>query len=175
MKEKDKKEISRSLSYWLRHKPGDLILDKNGWCSTESILLKTSISMEELEDIVETNNKKRFSFNDDKTKIRANQGHSIKVDVQLEKKIPPVTLYHGTSPKNYESIKKKGLEKRNRNHVHLSDNKFTATSVGSRHCKNNEKPKIIEIDTRQMVKDGVDFFLSANGVWLTDKVDKKYL
>lgn len=168
-------KISKKVSYLLRHNPEDLNLDGNGWCNVQDLLNKVKISMGQLESVVKNNDKQRFSFNEDKTKIRANQGHSIQVDVQLKKKIPPPVLYHGTTPRIKKDIMKKGLLKMNRNHVHLSGDKDTAIKVGKRHCRNNEDPCILEILTTNMIKDNVEFYLSENNVWLVDTVDPKYL
>jgi putative RNA 2'-phosphotransferase len=171
----NKKQISRILSKALRHKPESLqiVLDKNGWAIVNEIINNSKIqcSIEDLKDIVKTNDKQRFAFNEDFTKIRANQGHSIKVELDLEKVIPPTVLYHGTSENNSASILKYGILKRNRHHVHLSSDKVTAQSVGARHGK----PIIFEIDTKEMVKHNIKFFKSENEVYLVDYVDPKYL
>jgi len=128
-------------------------------------------SMEELEEIVATNDKKRFSFNEDKTRIRANQGHSLEVDLALQSIIPPDVLYHGTAEKNLPSILEKGIQKMSRQHVHLSKDKETAFKVGSRHGK----PVILTINAAQMHKDGLLFYQSDNGVWLTNTVARQYI
>ena len=120
---------------------------------------------------METNDKKRFILNEDKTRIRANQGHSIDIDLALKPQQPPEFLYHGTAEANLASIFEKGIEKRNRQHVHLSQDKETATKVGMRHGK----PQILTIKTGEMFQDGIDFYLSENNVWLTDFVDAKYI
>jgi putative RNA 2'-phosphotransferase len=170
--------ISKFLSLILRHQPQKigLDLDKNGWANVDELLQKCShtkhfFTLEELEIVVETNNKKRFSFNEDKTKIRANQGHSLEVDVQLKRKTPPEFLYHGTAERFVKEIRKGGIQKMKRQHVHLSDNKDTASQVGSRHGK----PVVLTIRSGEMAKSGIPFFLSENGVWLTDFVDKKWI
>lgn len=120
---------------------------------------------------METNDKKRFIFNQDKTRIRANQGHSIDINLALIPKQPPEFLYHGTAQSNIDSIFEKGIEKINRQHVHLSEDKETATKVGMRHGK----PIILTINTEKMFDDGIEFYLSENNVWLTDFVDIKYI
>jgi len=170
----NQKKISRFLSLVLRHKPEkiDLHLDKNGWADVNELIDKIDdLDLNVLKSVVKENDKQRFSFNEDFTKIRANQGHSIKVDVQLKSKIPPVILYHGTAEKNIKSIMKKGLEKRNRNHVHLSADEATAINVGQRHGK----VKVLQINCKEMVKDGIKFYLSNNNVWLTEFIDPKYI
>ena len=179
MNEQRKKKISKFLSLVLRHKPEiiNLNLDENGWTSVDELITKSKrdsyegFTFEELEEMVETNDKKRFIFNEDKTRIRANQGHSIDIDLALKPQRPPEFLYHGTAQKNVDSILENGIEKRNRQHVHLSLDKETATKVGMRHGK----PIILIINSGKMFEEGVLFYLSENGVWLTDFVDAKYI
>lgn len=172
------KNVSKFLSYILRHNPQkyDLVIDKQGWVSVDDILTASKrdghpLTRETIEEVVVTNNKKRFSFSEDGTKIRANQGHSIKVDLGLEPSTPPKELYHGTAIKNLESIKVSGLKKMNRHHVHLSPDKETAKTVGGRHGK----PIILTIHTEAMLADNHQFFISHNGVWLTDSVPVAYI
>jgi len=164
---------SRFLSFILRHKPEKigLVLDHNGWANVKELLKKTDMDIETLEEIVLTNNKKRFAFNENKTKIRASQGHSINVDLQLESKEPPEILYHGTATRFLNSIYDTGLVSKNRIHVHLSSNKEIATKVGQRHGK----VIILEILSGRMFKDGYKFYISDNEVWLTNNVPTKYL
>lgn len=178
MNEKHNKRISKFLSLVLRHKPEiiSLNLDKNGWADVEELQEKCAkqnqdFTLEELGEIVETNDKKRFIFNEDKTKIRANQGHSISVDLALKPQQPPEFLYHGTAEDNVKSILENGIEKRNRQHVHLSTDKDTASKVGMRHGK----PVLLTIMTGKMSEDGIVFYLSENNVWLTDFVDPEYI
>jgi len=132
---------------------------------------KVYFDIDILTEVVETNNKKRFTFNEDKTKIRANQGHSIDIDINLDPMEPPAELYHGTAIANIDLIRASGIEKRNRQHVHLSHELDTAKNVGSRHGK----PIILTIDAKQMQEDGCLFYISKNGVWLTDFIDPKYI
>ena len=140
MNEKDKKRISKFLSLVLRHRPEyiGLHLNENGWADVDELIAKSKtrnidVLFNELEEIVVTNDKQRFAFNNDKSKIRANQGHSVKtIDLQLEAIEPPDFLYHGTVAKFLDSIKATGLQKRSRQHVHLSEDRATATKVGSR-------------------------------------------
>ncbi|RKS96604.1 RNA 2'-phosphotransferase [Chryseobacterium defluvii] len=178
MNEIEKKKISKFLSLILRHQPEtiNLELDENGWANVNDLMKKSAknkiyFTSEELDEVVETNNKKRFAFNEDKTKIRANQGHSIDVDLALKPQQPPEFLYHGTAEINIPSILENGIEKRSRRHVHLSGDKETATNVGMRHGK----PVILTIRTGAMFKDGIEFYFSDNGVWLTDFIDAKYI
>jgi putative RNA 2'-phosphotransferase len=168
------KRISRYLAKLLRHSPEKegLQMDNKGWVECNQVYEKLDINKRELEFIVKENNKQRFSFDEDKTKIRANQGHSIKVDLGFKKEYPPNVLYHGTSDKFYNSIKSYGIRKMNRTHVHLSDNIETAENVGKR---KGGKLTILKIDARKMQKDNIDFYLSENKVWLTDYVDPKYI
>lgn len=178
MTEQHKKKTSKFLSYVLRHHPEliDLNLDENGWANVDELITKLTndsqkFTFEELDEIVQTNDKKRFIFNEDKTRIRANQGHSIDINLALIPQQPPEFLYHGTAQSNIESILENGIEKRNRQHVHLSQDKETATKVGMRHGK----PIILVINTKEMSEDGIEFYLSENDVWLTDFVESKYI
>jgi len=170
MKNKD----SKYLTYLLRHKPEKekLSMDKNGWVSVQELLTKLDISKEDLNLIVLEDDKKRFEYNVDESKIRACQGHSVKVDLGFKKTIPPVILYHGSSNKFLTNVLKKGLLKMNRLHVHLSKDLDTAQIVGKRKGKDII---IYEVDTKSMHKDGFIFFLSSNGVWLTDNVPPRYI
>ena len=172
---KDYIKIGKKITYLLRHNPEDLIMDTKGYVSVQSLLNKVGITQEELDHIVDTNDKKRLSYNSDKSKIRATQGHSLKVDTELKLTRPPRVLYHGTSSESWEKIKKSGgLDKMNRLHVHLSSDKTVAYSVGKRYSKYKE-PIILEIDSASMYTDGYKFYLSENGVWLTDNVPLKYI
>jgi putative RNA 2'-phosphotransferase len=159
---------SRRLSYILRHKPSSvgIILDAHGWANTSELCVKMPITMLELEEIVRTDSKGRFSFSEDKTRLRANQGHSIQVDVELKECTPPEFLYHGTATKSLESICKEGLKKMNRLHVHLSADVNTAIAVGSRHGA----VVVCRVQALRMFEKGHKFWLSENGVWLTDHV-----
>jgi len=168
----ENKQVGRTLSYLLRHDPN--FIDNEGWVDIPKVLKKLKISKKDLDTIVNTNDKKRYSYSEDGKKIRANQGHSVKVDVELSEEIPPKYLYHGTSPKNANLIFKNGIKKMNRQYVHLSNDLETAKSVGKRHSK-NENPTILQIDSDSMYKDGFKFYLSKNNVWLTDNVPSKYL
>ena len=178
MNEKDKTKISKLLSLILRHSPGTigLQLDDHGWADVQQLLSKSAgngrrFSREELEEVVATNDKQRFSFNDDKTKIRASQGHSIEVELQLEEKAPPELLYHGTVERFLQSIQSQGLLKMNRQHVHLSQDRATAEKVGSR----RGSAIILTVRSREMNEAGFAFYLSVNGVWLTDRVPVEYI
>lgn len=178
MNEKHKKHIGKFISLVLRHEPQQigLELDSNGWADVQDLISKSAqhgvhFNNEELEEIVETNDKKRYSFNDDKTLIRANQGHSIQVDLELNAVEPPEYLYHGTADRFLDSIREKGISKMSRQHVHLSKEKDTASNVGSRHGR----VVVLMVQSGQMYKDGIEFYISDNGVWLTDYVDPKYI
>lgn len=160
----------KRLSYLLRHDK-EYSFDKHGWRDVSDLIKNHHYSMQELEEIVETNDKKRYEFSDDKKKIRARQGHSINVDVELEEKTPPDILYHGTATKFLESIYKNGINSGNRLYVHLSNDEETAVKVGSRHGN----PYVLKIDANKMFNDGNKFYLSNNDVWLTKFVDKKYI
>ena len=172
------KRISKLMSLVLRHKPEhlDLTLDENGWVKVDLLLAAMQrqgldVDRDLLEEVVRDNDKQRFAFNDDRTQIRANQGHSIEVDVELEQKTPPSVLLHGTVEKFLDAIRESGLEKMNRQHVHLSGDLETANKVGSR----RGKPVILQIDAAKMEKNGHVFYLSANGVWLTDHVPPGFI
>ena len=171
-------EISKFISLILRHKPEaiGITLDNHGWADVNELIegvakQNKGFNMTMLEEIVRTDNKQRYSFNDDKTKIRANQGHSVKVDVELEEKEPPSILYHGTATRFLGSITKQGLLPMSRLYVHLSKDMETATKVGTRHGS----PVVLEVDAEKMYKDGYRFYLSDNGVWLTKEVPTIYL
>lgn len=171
-------ELGKFISLILRHKPEviGISLDENGWADVESLIrginkAGKAIDKEILSRIVRENNKKRYSYNEDCTKIRANQGHSLTVDVNLKKAVPPPRLYHGTATRFIESIKIKGIIKGNRQHVHLSEDKETAFKVGKRHGK----PIVLVIDTREMMKVGYTFYLSENNVWLCEDIPWQYV
>jgi len=164
---------SKFLSLVLRHKPEEvgLTLDSSGWALVSDVLNKCKMTMMELEVVVEQNNKKRFEFNEDKTKIRASQGHSIDVDLEYESKIPPRYLFHGTSDKNIDVILIDGIKSMQRHAVHLSVDQRTAINVAKRHGK----PIVLTIDSEKMHNDGYEFFLSTNNVWLTKFVPQEYI
>lgn len=172
------KEISKYISLILRHRPDTIgiSLDEHGWADVEEMLeginkTGTVIDKALLEKIVKEDNKQRYSFNDEHTLIRANQGHSIPVDVGLEEVIPPEILYHGTGEKFVSSIDQQGLIPKSRLYVHISGDKDTARTVGMRHGK----PVVYKIKSGDMHIDGYVFYKSVNGVWLTKEVPPKYL
>lgn len=173
------RNLSKFISLILRHKPEiiNLTLDEHGWAYVQELIKGINrskgqiIDQELLEEIVRTDEKQRYSFNEDHTLIRANQGHSIPVDVELEEKNPPDILWHGTGDKYVASIDKQGLIPKGRLYVHLSSDIDTARKVGSRHGK----PVIYQIDCGKMSADGYCFFLSANRIWLTKEVPARYL
>ncbi|SHE78923.1 RNA 2'-phosphotransferase [Dysgonomonas macrotermitis] len=178
MTEQDKKRIGKFLSLILRHDPQKIgiELDEQGWAKVSELIEKCKkhryhFSREDLIEIVETNDKQRYSFNEKRSKIRANQGHSIDIDLALSPTEPPEYLYHGTATRFLSSIMEQGIVKGSRQHVHLSKNKETADKVGSRHGK----PAILTIMSGKMYTDGILFYQSENGVWLTDYVDTKYI
>ena len=175
----DLKKTSVFISLILRHKPEviGISLDRRGWASVQGLIDginktgKYSIDMPTLEEIVRTDNKQRYSFNEDKTKIRANQGHSINVDVELKEAVPPEILYHGTGEKYVESINTEGLKPKSRLYVHLSKDIDTAINVGKRHGK----PVVYKISAGEMHRQGYEFYLSENGVWLTKIVPVNFI
>ncbi|MFM2476239.1 RNA 2'-phosphotransferase [Celerinatantimonas sp. MCCC 1A17872] len=169
---------SKFLSLILRHKPEEigLTLDSSGWANISELLTKLKASGKELTlndlyAIVETNNKQRFAISADGQQIRANQGHSIAVDLNLVAQTPPEYLLHGTAERFLTSILAHGLKKMQRHHVHLSEQMQTAMAVGERYGK----PVILKVAARQMHLDGCLFYKTANQVWLTDKVSPDYL
>ena len=180
MNEKDVTRMSKFISLVLRHKPEiiGIQLDENGWVDVTELIEKSNtnatgihLDFETLKHIVDTNSKKRFAFNDTFDKIRANQGHSVTIELGYSAQVPPSILYHGTSVKSLDSILQNGLEKRNRHHVHLSKDIETAISVGSRHGK----PVVLEVLATEMHNANFEFFISENGVWLTDNVPARFL
>jgi putative RNA 2'-phosphotransferase len=171
-------QISKFLSYVLRHRPDKvgLTLDDQGWVDVGALLDSCTLngyalSRETIERVVTTNDKQRFTISEDGTRIRANQGHSLSVNLGYEPAKPPAQLYHGTAERNLMSIRLQGLKKGKRHHVHLSTDEATARSVGSRHGK----PVVLRVRASEMAAAGIEFFLSANGVWLTDSVPAAYL
>jgi putative RNA 2'-phosphotransferase len=171
--EKHHVKISKFLSLVLRHEPEKigLELDSAGWVSVSQLLNASadhgfSINREELEFIVANNDKKRFAFSEDGSRIRASQGHSVEVELDYQPTAPPDVLYHGTAFRFLPSIRSQGLLKGQRHHVHLSQDAKTAIAVGQRHGK----PVVLKIRAGEMNRAGHSFFLSANGVWLTEHV-----
>ena len=176
--EKDINHLSKFLSLILRHRPETIgiSLDKNGFADVAQLIEKVNengwhLDRETLAYLVETNGKKRFAFNGSRYKIRASQGHSIPVDLGYESLEPPTTLYHGTGEGAVPAILEQGLLSRKRQYVHLSTNIETAKSVGMRHGK----PVVFQVLAGEMFRDGLAFFLSENGVWLTNFVSVSYL
>ena len=170
-------KISRYISMLLRHKPwvAGLEMDSHGWVEVSRLLKGVNkthhMTMEMLEQLVSMDSKGRYAFSPDKTRIRANQGHSIPVDVELEVRVPPEILWHGTGEKYVPAILTEGLRKKKRLYVHLSGDYRTAVSVGSRHGK----PVVFQVDAASMYQDGYLFYQSANHVWLTEAVPPQYL
>lgn len=178
MDDKQIKNISKFLSLILRHSPETigLQLDENGWADVTELITKAAahrqvFDMATLEMVVAGNDKQRFAFNEDHTRIRANQGHSINVELNLVAQEPPEVLYHGTVAKFLQNIQQEGLLKMSRQHVHLSKERATAEKVGSR----RGVPVILTVRSGQMFRDGISFYLSENGVWLTDAVPARYI
>ena len=165
------------ISLILRHRPEviGITLDEHGWANVDDLLAGISrtrpLDMAGLEKIVRTDEKQRYAFNSDKTKIRANQGHSVPVDVELQAVTPPALLYHGTGEKFVPSIETQGLIPKTRLYVHLSGDYDTARKVGARHGS----PRVYQINAARMAADGYVFYRSVNGVWLTKQVPPQYL
>ena len=174
---KQEKKISKHLSYLLRHSKNIVNMDEYGYVDIKDLIDYINntndllFSIEELQNLVETNNKNRFKYNIDKTKLKACQGHSIDIKLELQSLKPKHKLYHGTSVKNLKNILEFGIQKMSRHHVHLSKDIETAKNVGSRHGK----PIILELDTAKMHLDSINFYKSENDVWLVDYVNPKYI
>jgi putative RNA 2'-phosphotransferase len=172
-------EISKFIAYHLRH--NSKVIDNHGWCDINWLvnsinieypnLMPNPFTVDDLVFIVTNDNKQRYAFNEDMTHVRAVQGHSVPVDLELIPAIPPDILFHGTARRNQESILQEGIQKMSRQYVHLSSNIDTAYTVGKRYGI----PLIFGIRAYQMYKDGYKFYKSENGVWLTDEVPSKYL
>ena len=178
MTENEKTSISKYMSLILRHEPGriGLTLDMNGWANTDELIEGMNrdgccVTMEKLKEVVETNDKQRFKFNDGYDKIRANQGHSVFVDLELAETSPPAVLYHGTASRFVQSIQKEGLTAKSRMYVHLSGDPETAAKVGKRHGE----PVVLKVGSGRMHADGHKFYLSENNVWLTASVPVEYI
>lgn len=171
-------ELGRFLSLLLRHRPeaAGIVLDSNGYADVEELLAGVNrtgrkIDRETLNRIVKENDKKRYHYNADGTKIRASQGHSLPVNLSMTAKKPPDILYHGTAARFLDSIREKGIVKQTRQYVHLSETVETAKKVGRRHGV----PVVLAVDACRMAQDGFPFFLSENGVWLCDFVPWRYI
>ncbi len=177
VREMTKNETSKFIALILRHKPETIgiTLDEHGWANVEELVAgiakQQAFDRDMLEEIVRTDSKMRYSFNEDHTLIRANQGHSIPVDVELEEKTPPDILWHGTGEKYVSSINAQGLIPKSRLYVHLSADYDTAVKVGSRHGK----PVVYTVSAGDMQKAGYQFYQSVNGVWLTKRVPARFL
>lgn len=180
MDKKAQKRISKFLSLALRHQPdaAGVVLDDSGWVEVEQLIGGINkhangilIDLDTLKSVVANNDKRRFQFSDDEMKIRATQGHSVNVELGYAVASPPDLLYHGTPDKFVESIRREGLDKRQRHHVHLHQDRSLATSVGSR----RGKPVLLTIRAGEMQTAGFQFFVSPNEVWLTDHVPPEYI
>ncbi|MCI8422306.1 MAG: RNA 2'-phosphotransferase [Lawsonibacter sp.] len=170
-------KMGRFLSLVLRHNPGaaGITLDEHGWADVQALLDGVNrtgrcLDMETLERIVRENNKQRYAFSEDHTRIRANQGHSLQVDVELRQAVPPQLLYHGTAARFFPSIQREGIRRMSRQYVHLSETFQTAMDVGRRHGA----PLVITLDAAAMARDGIPFFRAENGVWLCEQVPTQY-
>ena len=175
---KSENRLSRTLSLVLRHDPGviGLSLDDHGWARIDELLNCLNqkgkrIDRVLLEKIVVESDKQRFRISEDGMMIRANKGHSISIELDLEEKAPPQWLYHGTASRFMDAIEREGLQKQSRHHVHLCGDQETARKVGARHGK----PVVLEVAAQLMVSHGYRFYQSENGVWLVDEVPPDYL
>lgn len=172
------RKVSKLLSYVLRHKPEayQLDMDKNGWVDLNQLINKVNqnggqLNLELIQEVVANNDKQRFKLDLTNHRIRANQGHSININLELQEQTPPECLYHGTSVDTIPKIKATGIKKMNRHLVHLSQDESTAKIVGSRHGR----PAVLKVKAQRMHAQGLKFFLSENGVWLTDFVDPDFI
>jgi putative RNA 2'-phosphotransferase len=173
MNEKETTRISKRLSLHLRHDPAaiGITLTPDGWVEVDTLLRALRITREQLDEVVETNNKRRFAFDETGTRIRASQGHSVPVDLSLPDTTPPDVLYHGTVAKFLDAIQREGLRPMKRHAVHLSATLDTATTVAAR----RGKPLLLRVDAAAMAASGHKFQVSANEVWLTATVPPHYL
>jgi putative RNA 2'-phosphotransferase len=174
----DSQKLSKFLSYVLRHRPDEigLALDANGWALLSELIEQSrnasiDLTEETIREIVRSSDKQRFAISKDGTKIRASQGHSIDIDLALEAKEPPEILFHGTATRFLDSIRAEGLKPIGRQNVHLSFDEETAVKVGQRHGK----PAVLRIRAGEMCRAGKIFYLSANGVWLTETVAADFI
>ncbi len=174
----DHVRISKTLSYWLRHKPDDanLTLSADGWASVDDVLValrgqSLPGDIDTLLEVVETNDKQRFELSPDLSQLRARQGHSVEIDLALSASVPPAVLFHGTVARFLPPIMSEGLSKMRRHHVHLSADEQTARRVGSR----RGDAVILIIDAETMHREGMTFFVTSNGVWLTERVPPQFL
>lgn len=173
-----RRKISKYLSYILRHNPGDIGVtpDQAGWVHVDTLLARSSkqgltFSREELEEVVNRSSKQRFALSEDGAYIRANYGHSIDIDPGYTPKEPPEKLYHGTASRNLRSIREKGLHSGNRQYVHLSVTRDDAIAVGQRHGR----PVVLTIHSLKMFEEGISFYQSESGIWLTKRVPPEYI
>ena len=178
LSEKETTQRSKLLSLVLRHNPAHIgiTLDEQGWVAVPELLAQLAshqhpLTMAELEYIVETNAKQRFRFNEDRSRIRASQGHSVEVELGYTPVAPPEVLYHGTAIQHQESILREGLRKMSRHQVHLSADVATARTVGQRHGR----LVLFEVAAGQLHRAGQPFYRADNGVWLTDEVPPAHL
>lgn len=174
----EQKKISKRLSYVLRHDPASIgvELDDAGWIGVDTLLSALGVAgrrvtHEKLSIVVADSDKQRFEFSEDRTRIRARQGHSVEVDLGYKPAVPPDVLFHGTARHNVESINDTGLSKGKRHHVHMSTDKQTMLDVGGRHGK----PILVSIDAKAMHEAGHEFFVTGNNVWLTEHVPPEFL
>jgi putative RNA 2'-phosphotransferase len=176
--DRDLVSVSKFLSLVLRHQPETigLTLDDNGWADVDELIRLANargrrLTRQLIDRVVAENDKKRFAFSDDGARIRASQGHSVEVELDLPPAEPPVVLYHGTATRFLDSIRAIGLRPGTRQHVHLSRDEATAVNVGQRHGR----PVVLTVRAGDMHAAGYKFFVSANGVWLTDRVPVEFV
>lgn len=178
MNEKNKKRISKKMSLALRHQPDavGLTLEDGGWANVDALVMAFTahglrVNRANIEEVVETNDKQRFEFDQKRIRVRARQGHSLEIELGYEPATPPDVLLHGTAEKNVGSIMTSGIHKARRHAVHLSTDAAMMLAVGGRHGK----PTLLEIDSAAMHEAGFQFYLTGNGVWLTDEVPPEFI
>jgi putative RNA 2'-phosphotransferase len=171
-------QLSKKLSYWLRHKPGagGVSLDGSGWADVRAVLMAFEHSglacdLDRLRQVVASNDKQRFELSEDRARIRARQGHSVPIAHEWPRVSPPDLLFHGTTTPFLPAIQAQGLKRMRRHHVHLSGDLHTARLVGAR----RGDPVVLSVGAAAMSARGLPFYLTANGVWLTDHVPPEYL
>lgn len=185
LSEKNKIRVSKFMSLVLRHKPEEVeaTLDADGWMPTITLLKGVEkmypsfgVTLQDIQSIVDECEKQRYTLDEKNNRIRANQGHSVKLKGStVEEATPPDTLYHGTSWATVGTIMKEGLKPMSRIHVHLSEDQETATKVGIRHCRENAMPAILKVDAKAASENGVVFYRSDNNVWLCEALPKQYI
>ena len=166
-------KTSKYLALILRHDPSraGIVLDNHGWCNIDKLLSGMHISRKVLDEVVSTDEKRRYTISADGKKIRAAQGHSVPIDLDLEEVVPPDILYHGTNARSLKSIREHGLNRMHRQFVHLSSTRDLAMAVGAR----RGDPLVLSIEAKRMSDVGHNFYLSENNVWLCYHIPPEFI